>query len=125
MHTPRTTGILSALHGAAAVAAGAFAAHALSDARAIDLLETGARWQSVAALAGLLATILRASVAGWLFAFGGAAFAGSLYALAAGAPSLLGLVTPIGGMSLILGWLALASAYVRKTSTEKGAHDQP
>jgi uncharacterized membrane protein YgdD (TMEM256/DUF423 family) len=34
-------------------------------------------------------------------------FSGSLYALALGAPSRLGIVTPFGGVALLLGWLAL------------------
>ena len=40
-------------------------------------------------------------------------FCGSLYALALGAPRQTGLVTPVGGLSLILGWLALAVAALR------------
>ena len=34
-------------------------------------------------------------------------FSGSLYALALGGPPLLGPVTPLGGLSFIVGWLAL------------------
>jgi uncharacterized membrane protein YgdD (TMEM256/DUF423 family) len=40
-------------------------------------------------------------------------FCGSLYALALGAPRQLGVVTPIGGAALILGWLAFAAAALR------------
>jgi uncharacterized membrane protein YgdD (TMEM256/DUF423 family) len=35
-------------------------------------------------------------------------FPGSLYALALGAPGIVAALAPIGGMSLILGWAALA-----------------
>jgi len=52
-------------------------------------------------------------VAGWLFVAGLLLFCGSLYALALGAPRQTGLVTPVGGLSLILGWLALAVAALR------------
>jgi len=54
---------------------------------------------------------LRAS--GWLILAGLLLFSGSLYALALGAPRMLGAITPVGGAALILGWLALAGALVR------------
>ncbi|MCG8442869.1 MAG: DUF423 domain-containing protein [Caulobacterales bacterium] len=104
---------LSALHGALAVAAGAFAAHAAPDARAEALLDTGARWQAIAALAGLLAASRGVRSAAWLFVGGAGVFAGSLYAMAAGAPSGLGLATPFGGGALIAGWAVLAWAWAR------------
>jgi uncharacterized membrane protein YgdD (TMEM256/DUF423 family) len=40
-------------------------------------------------------------------------FSGSLYALALGAPKGLGALAPFGGISLMLGWLALAVAVLR------------
>ena len=46
--------------------------------------------------------------AGWLIVAGIALFSGSLYALALGAPKGLGIVTPVGGLAFILGWLAFA-----------------
>jgi uncharacterized membrane protein YgdD (TMEM256/DUF423 family) len=52
-------------------------------------------------------------VSGWLFIAGLLLFCGSLYALALGAPRQAGLVTPLGGLSFILGWLALALAALR------------
>ena len=33
---------------------------------------------------------------------------GSIYALALGAPKGLGMVTPLGGLALIAGWIAFA-----------------
>ena len=41
-------------------------------------------------------------------ALGAAIFAGTLYAMALGAPRWLGAITPIGGSLLIAGWVALA-----------------
>jgi uncharacterized membrane protein YgdD (TMEM256/DUF423 family) len=52
-------------------------------------------------------------ISGWLLVAGLLLFCGSLYALALGAPRQAGLVTPLGGLSLILGWLALALAALR------------
>ena len=43
-----------------------------------------------------------------------ALFSGSLYALALGAPRLVGVLTPFGGVALIAGWLCLAIALWRK-----------
>ena len=72
-----------------------------------------ARWQAIAALAGLLAASRGVRSAAWLFVGGAGVFAGSLYAMAAGAPSGLGLATPFGGGALIAGWAVLAWAWAR------------
>ena len=50
-----------------------------------------------------------------LFVIGSALFAGSLYALALGAPRLVGAVTPIGGVAMIGGWLWLAWSMARRS----------
>ena len=50
---------------------------------------------------------------GWLLVVGILIFCGTLYAMAFGAPRILGAITPIGGLGLLGGWLVLA---VRKTS---------
>ena len=70
-------------------------------------------WHALAMLAVALAgngPWLKA--AGWLFFAGVLLFSGSLYALAFGAP--LGMVTPLGGLALILGWVAFAIAALRR-----------
>ena len=98
--------------GFTAVAAGAFGAHGLEsagDARGAGLVETGSRYQMWHALAMLacLASRRPCAPALWLWAAGAVLFPCSLYALALGAPRALGLVTPIGGTALLLGWAAL------------------
>ena len=112
--------VLGALSGFVSVAAGAFGAHALKQRLAPDLLaafETGARYQMFHALAlvavGLLATRAPSqvlTVAGWLFVAGTLLFSGSLYALALLGVRGLGAVTPLGGLALLCGWLALGWA---------------
>lgn len=109
-----------AIAGFLAVALGAFAAHALRNRVAPDLLaifETGVRYQMYHALAlvtvGLLSErnpqpALR--VAGWAFVTGTILFSGSLYALALSGVRVLGAITPIGGVALLVGWLALLRA---------------
>lgn len=107
---------LAAISGLLAVAAGAFAAHAVKDAAARELLRTGAAYQSVHALAAIVVSLasdrLRASGrrAPPLFLAGTAFFSGSLYALAFGAPRVVGMLTPIGGLLFTAGWATLAWA---------------
>lgn len=109
---------LGALNAAIAVGAGAFAAHGLRerlDARALEVFETGARYQMYHAiamvLAGMLATAAAsrgAQTAGWIFQAGIVLFSGSLYALALTGVKGLGAVTPLGGIGFLVGWLWLA-----------------
>jgi len=104
---------------AAAVAAGAFGAHALKARLAPDALALWHTavdyhaWHALGLLgAGLLmlhwpnARAIRH--AAWLFLAGIALFCGSLYALALGAPPAVGGVTPVGGGAFIAGWAMLA-----------------
>ena len=99
--------ILAALSGAIAVGAGAFGAHWASG-QAAELFKTGGHYQLIHAVAAMVALRFAARGPGWLFVVGSALFAGSLYALAVGAPRLVGIVTPIGGLLLIGGWVWLA-----------------
>ncbi len=100
-------GILAALSGALAVAAGAFGAHG-AEGKAAEWLRTGGLYQLVHAVAALAALRLDARGPAWMFVASGAVFAGTLYLMALGAPRWLGAVTPIGGAFLIAGWLWLA-----------------
>jgi uncharacterized membrane protein YgdD (TMEM256/DUF423 family) len=50
--------------------------------------------------------------AGWCFAAGILLFSGSLYALALTGVTILGAVTPIGGLAFLAGWACLAFAAV-------------
>ncbi len=105
---------LAALAGFLAVALGAFGAHGLR----ATLAETGriANWETatlyhlVHAVA-LLALALRDRVARLpfaLFSAGILIFSGSLYVLALTNLKWLGAITPLGGLCLLGGWLALA-----------------
>ncbi|CAN7193162.1 DUF423 domain-containing protein [Caulobacter sp. LjRoot300] len=114
MRGPALVVRLAALSGFLAVAFGAFAAHGAKDARAAELLHTGSLYQMTHALAvfGWLAV---RKVGGkvdvttpTLFLAGTVLFSGSLYALAFGAPRVLGMVTPFGGLCFLAGWLVLA-----------------
>lgn len=105
---------LAALSGALAVAAGAFGAHGASG-QAAEWLKTGGMYQLVHAVAALaVLPQKKGRIPAWLFVLGGALFAGTLYAMAFGAPRWLGAVTPLGGLTLIAGWLWLAAGALRR-----------
>ena len=99
---------LAALSGAVAVIAGAFGAHGVTGKPA-EWLRTGAEYQMIHAVAALMvARLERGALPAALMLGGAAIFAGTLYAMALGAPTLLGAVTPLGGLGMIAGWLVLA-----------------
>jgi uncharacterized membrane protein YgdD (TMEM256/DUF423 family) len=112
-----------ALLGAAAVALGAFGAHGLK-ARVppedLAIFETAARYHLIHALAIVAVAWVvdrfpgaLAQAAGWLFVFGIVLFSGSLYALVLSGVRRLGMITPLGGLLFIAGWIALAAAALR------------
>ncbi len=122
---------IGAILGFLAVALGAFGAHGLKGR--LEILGTSANYQTavqyhfyhaiallvVGLTVGPFRSSLAASVAGWGFLIGVVVFSGSLYILALSGMKWLGAVTPIGGVAMLVGWLALAVA-VSQTS-EKGS----
>ncbi len=110
--------LYGAISGFLGVAFGAFGAHGLAsqvDARALEVFETGARYQMFHSLALLALGALEngkrsrgTTVAGWAFVAGIVVFSGSLYLLAVTGQRWLGAVTPLGGISFMVGWIALA-----------------
>ncbi|MGH8137063.1 MAG: DUF423 domain-containing protein, partial [Steroidobacteraceae bacterium] len=54
------------------------------------------RWSAVLLLAGIIL------------------FSGSLYLLTFGAPRFVGIVTPLGGLALIAGWILFAATVLRQ-----------
>jgi uncharacterized membrane protein YgdD (TMEM256/DUF423 family) len=117
--------LLCAVNGLLGVALGAFGAHGLKArfepladaAQRLRWWETAAHYHLLHALAlGLSAYVAArapgraAHAAGFCFALGIALFSGSLYALALTGTRALGAVTPVGGLLLLAGWLALALA---------------
>lgn len=112
---------IASVLGGISVILGAFASHALKDRlsdRALEIWETGTKYQMYHALAliliALLITRLPAStsllVAGYAFIAGILLFSGSLYALSLSGIKWLGAITPLGGVAFIIGWICLAVA---------------
>ncbi len=107
---------------ALAVLAGAFGAHLLKGQFSIEAQEW---WQTAVRLQFWHAIALwisgsqaqgggGSSLAPWGFLIGILLFSGSLYLMAITDWRFLGAVTPAGGVLLILGWVALAAASLRK-----------
>ena len=107
---------LGALGGFLAVAIGAFAAHGVTDPKAVEWLKTGSMYGFMHTIATFAcATFMqigarRARFAPAFFLSGVLLFSGSLYAMALGAPHWLGAVTPLGGLCFLAGWAILAWA---------------
>lgn len=100
--------------GSSAVLLGAFGAHALRgvlDMQALDIWRTAVTYHAWHALALVLAVALGQGRSGRIakagFLAGIVFFSGSLYALALGAPRWTGIITPLGGLAFVVGWLAL------------------
>ncbi|GLQ45307.1 membrane protein [Dyella lipolytica] len=109
--------MLVGLAGASAVLLGAFGAHALRatlDAAHYELWHTAVEyhfWHALALAVAVLFGRQKASrVAVLAFTLGIVMFSGSLYALALGAMRWVGIVTPIGGLAFLAGWIALGFA---------------
>ncbi|TXJ10625.1 MAG: DUF423 domain-containing protein [Acinetobacter sp.] len=109
---------IAAINLALAVMLGAFGAHGLKKIASPEQL---AWWQTATdyffyhALGLLLLGILAKTLSQFsikvpfgLLQCGIILFCGSLYLMALGSPKILGAITPIGGVLMILGWLALA-----------------
>ena len=112
--------IASAL-GGISVVLGAFASHALKEKlsdRALEIWETGTKYQMYHALALILVALLISRypnstllvVTGYAFIAGITIFSGSLYALSLSGIKWLGAITPLGGAAFIIGWACLAVA---------------
>ena len=113
----RTFLLVGALAGFIGVAFGAFAAHGLRSRLSPEMMavfETGVRYQMYHAFAVLIVALGAARfdgwlirAAGWSFTAGMVLFSGSLYALALSGVTVLGAITPIGGVLLLIGWALL------------------
>jgi uncharacterized membrane protein YgdD (TMEM256/DUF423 family) len=118
----KTLLLVGAVAGFLAVAIGAFGVHGLRPRLSPEMLaafETGVRYQMYHALAIVMVALMLGRfdgwmfrAAGWTFTLGIVLFSGSLYLLALTGVTILGAITPIGGLAFLLGWGLLAVAAV-------------
>lgn len=129
---------IGALFGALAVALGAFGAHGLEGRVVPDRLEI---WETAAHYLGWHAAVLvalglsglavmRASrlalASAVLMVLGTLIFSGSLFVLVITDETRWGMVTPIGGLALVIAWLLLAlSALFSVRGHSSQSHDAP
>ncbi len=109
---------LAAISGFLATCLGAFGAHALKSKLSFDMLtvyQTGVCYQFYHSLALLLLGLLMIhynnnffKLSGIMFVLGILFFSGSLYLLAITGIMQLGIITPIGGVAFLIGWLMMA-----------------
>ncbi|WP_339477593.1 DUF423 domain-containing protein [Pseudomonas sp. RL_5y_Pfl2_73] len=109
--------MLAAFFGFTGVALGAFAAHGLKGRLSTEYLaifHTGVTYQLVHTLAllgvALLATHIPGRIVTWAgvsFVVGILLFSGSLYLLTLTGISKLGIITPLGGVAFLIGWVCL------------------
>jgi len=83
----------------------------------LAVFETGVRYQTYHACAILIVALAAARLdgwliraAGWFFTGGIVLFSGSLYALALSRITVLGAITPIGGLAFLAGWACLVAS---------------
>jgi uncharacterized membrane protein YgdD (TMEM256/DUF423 family) len=122
--------VVGCVLGGLAVVLGAFGAHGLKkvvDADSLAVYQTGVQYQMYHALAllavGMLSERIGANLlnyAGFSFIAGVVLFSGSLYlivslhAMNRPVSTAVGILTPLGGLFFILGWVLLLISVVRK-----------
>lgn len=116
--------VIGAINAALAVALGAFGAHGLEDRISehyLDVFETGVKYHMYGALALMLISLMdkvagggrKALIGGRLIFAGMLIFSVSLYVLAVTGQSKLGMITPIGGVAMLAGWVFVITGVLK------------
>ena len=115
---------IGAIGAALAIALGAFGAHGLKDIveeRMLANYETGVRYHMYSALgimlialaSKLVANDKKMSLGALLVTIGTCIFSGSLYVMALTGLTILGAITPIGGVLMIVGWVIVVVSILK------------
>ena len=127
--TARYFTVVAALLGATAVMLGAYASHGLSSwasSQQVSQVQLAVQYQLLHAITLLFVSFLSTSLVKeslskrmilfslWCYTLGIICFSGSLYYLVFVGSKLLVLITPIGGLLLIIAWLCLGIAMLFK-----------
>ena len=112
--------LIGALLAALGILFGAFGAHGLRAVltpEALGWWQTGVQyqmWQALGLVAIGAARLPGTRFSVWLLALGTLVFSGSLYVLALTGMRWLGMVTPVGGVLMIAGWVCFAIGLARR-----------
>lgn len=116
--------IIGAINAFLAVALGAFGAHGLEgrvEQKYLEIWKTGVTYQMfhasglliVGVLLGRLPANALLSWSGWMMLIGIILFSGSLYVMTLTKISILGAITPLGGLSFLAAWILIVVAAVK------------
>lgn len=115
--------ILGTINAFLAVALGAFGAHGLEgriSEHYLGVWETAVQYQMFHAaglfIIGILMQVTQANmlgIAGWLMFAGIIFFSGTLYVLALSGISVLGAITPIGGVLFLAAWVLVFISFIK------------
>ncbi|WP_335871417.1 DUF423 domain-containing protein [Bacillus sp. 2205SS5-2] len=116
--------IIGAINAFLSVAFGAFGAHALEgklEPKYIDTWQTAVQYQMFHSIGLLVIAVLLGqfpasgllSWSGWLMFAGILLFSGSLFVLSLTKISVLGAITPLGGVAFLAAWVLLMIAAVK------------
>lgn len=124
MERLKTFIIIGAINAFLAVALGAFGAHGLEgrvEQKYLEIWKTGVTYQMfhatglliVGVLLGRLPANALLSWSGWMMLIGIILFSGSLYVMTLTKISILGAITPLGGLSFLAAWILIVVAAVK------------
>ena len=118
---------IGAISGCFVVILGAFGAHSLKDhllGQKLAAFQTATQYMATHSLALLLVGVLSLQLGekyetklkkvGGFFTVGICLFCGSIYILVFGGPKFFGPITPLGGLSFMIGWFFLALTFLKK-----------
>lgn len=115
--------IIGAISGFLTVALGAFGAHGLEgrlSEKAIATWEKAVQYQMFHTLAIIGAVLLMQKIqagslttAGWFFIAGILLFSGTLYIYAVSGITIFAIITPVGGVAFLIGWVLLGYSAIK------------
>lgn len=112
--------IISAVSGFRTVALGAFGAHGLKSTISAEMLEifkTGIFYQFVHTIVLLILSVtnfIKGKISSILFLLGIILFSFSLYLYSTSGIKIFAIITPVGGVCFLIGWLGIIIEVVRK-----------
>ena len=112
--------IISAVSGFTAVAIGAFGAHGLREKLSQEMLEvykTGVFYQFIHTIVLLIlasTNFINSKISSIFFLFGIILFSFSLYLYSISGIQFFAMITPVGGVCFLIGWLWLIIEVIRK-----------